>query len=142
MVDMSPLLWPIGHSTRPIEEFVELLRAHAIELLGDVRTIPYSRRNPQFNTDALAESLVKAGLEYHHLPALGGRRRSRPDSVNRGWRSTGFRGYADYMQTDTFWGALEELIVYGRITRTAIMWAEAVPLQCQQALYADYLFRL
>ena len=139
MVDMSHLLWTIGHSTRPIEAFIDLLQAHDIRLLGDVRTIPYSRRNPQFNTDALAESLVKAGLEYHHLPALGGRRRSRPDSVNRGWRSTGFRGYADYMQTDTFWGALEELMVYGRITRTAIMCAEAVPWRCHRSLIADAL---
>src|SRR5256886_14052189 len=121
MVDMSHLLWTIGHSTRPIEEFVELLRAHDIRLLVDVRTIPYSQRNPQFNTDALAESLVKAGLEYHHLPALGGRRRSRPDSVNRGWRSTGFRGYADYMQTDEFRRGLEELMAYGRKGRAAIM---------------------
>src|SRR6058998_2615247 len=139
MVDMSHLLWTIGHSTRPIEEFVELLQAHDIQLLGDVRTIPYSQRNPQFNTDALAESLVKAGLEYHHLPALGGRRRSRPDSVNRGWRRTGFRGYADYMQTDTFWGGWEELMVYGRITRTAIMCAEAVPWRCHRSLIADAL---
>jgi uncharacterized protein (DUF488 family) len=136
---MPQILWTIGHSTRPIEEFIELLQAHDIQLLGDVRTIPYSRRNPQFNTDALAESLVKAGLEYHHLPALGGRRKSQPDSVNRGWRSAGFRGYADYMQTDEFRGGLEELMASGRQRRTAIMCAEAVPWRCHRSLIADAL---
>src|SRR5437762_13024920 len=133
MVDMSHLLWTIGHSTRPIEAFIELLQVHGIQLLGDVRTIPYSQRNPQFNSDALAESLVKAGLEYHHLPALGGRRRSRPDSVNRGWRSTGFRGYADYMQTDEFRRGLEGLMAYGRKSRTAIKCAQAVPWRCRRS---------
>jgi len=136
---MPQILWTIGHSTRPIEEFIELLQAHDIQLLGDVRTIPYSRRNPQFNTDALAESLVKAGLEYHHLPALGGRRKSQPDSVNRGWRTASFRGYADYMQTDEFWGGLEELMAYAKKRPTAILCAEAVPWRCHRQLIADAL---
>jgi len=136
---MSHLLWTIGHSTRPIEAFIELLQTHDIHLLEDVRTIPYSRRNPQFHTDALAESLVRAGLQYQHLPTLGGRRKSRPDSVNRGWRNAGFRGYADYMQTDTFWGALEELMAYGTSAPTAIMCAEAVPWRCHRSLVADAL---
>lgn len=139
MVNMSHLLWTIGHSTRPIEAIIELLQAHDIQLLVDVRTIPYSRRNPQFNTDALAESLVNAGLQYHHLPALGGRRKSRLDSVNRGWRSAGFRGYADYMQTDEFWGGLEEMMAHGRKRRTAVMCAEAVPWRCHRSLIADAL---
>ncbi len=124
---MARSLWTIGHSTRRIEEFIELLQVRGIRLLVDVRTLPYSRRNPQFNTGALAESLVKADLQYQHLPALGGRRKSRSDSVNLGWRSAGFRGYADYMQTDEFWRALEELMAYGKKRPTAIMCAEAVP---------------
>lgn len=133
------ILWTIGHSTRPIEAFIELLQAHDIQLVGDVRTIPYSRRNPQFNTDALSESLRKAGLEYHHLPALGGRRKGRRDSVNRGWRSAGFRGYADYMQTDEFRGGLQELMAHGRKRRTAVMCAEAVPWRCHRTLISDAL---
>ena len=136
---MARSLWTIGHSTRPIEEFIELLQAHGIRLLVDVRTLPYSRRNPQFNTGALAESLVKAGLQYQHLPALGGRRKSRPDSVNLGWRNASFRGYADYMQTDEFWRALEELMAYGKKRPTAIMCAEAVPWRCHRSLIADAL---
>ncbi|MGH7430147.1 MAG: DUF488 family protein, partial [Candidatus Methylomirabilaceae bacterium] len=136
---MACSLWTIGHSTRPIEAFIELLQAHDIQLLVDVRTLPYSRRNPQFNTGVLAESLVNAGLQYHHLPALGGRRKSRPDSMNRGWRSAGFRGYADYMQTDEFRGGLEELMATGRKRRTAFMCAEAVPWRCHRSLIADAL---
>lgn len=136
---MSQLLWTVGHSTRPIAEFIELLQAHGIQLLVDVRTIPYSRRNPQFNTDTLADSLVKASLQHQHLPALGGRRRSRPDSVNLGWRSAGFRGYADYMQTAPFWQSLEELMKLATATTTAIMCAEAVPWRCHRSLIADAL---
>src|SRR5436853_3145494 len=108
---MAHSLWTIGHSTRPMEKFIELLHAHGIQLLVDVRTIPYSRRNPQFNTEALAESLIKAGLQYRHGGALGGRRKSRPDSINLGLRNASFRGYADYMQTNEFLRALEELMV-------------------------------
>ena len=136
---MASSIWTVGHSTRPIEEFLELLHAHEIQLLVDIRTMPYSRRNPQFNTGALAESLVNAGLRYHHLPALGGRRKSRPDSMNRGWRSAGFRGYADYMQTDEFRGGLAELMASGTSAPTAIMCAEAVPWRCHRSLIADAL---
>jgi len=136
---MAGFLWTIGHSTRPIEEFIELLQAHGVQLLVDVRTIPYSRRNPQFNTGALAESLLRAGLRYQHLPTLGGRRKSRPDSVNLGWRNVGFRGYADYMQTNEFLRALEELMAYGKERATAIMCAEAVPWRCHRSLIADAL---
>ena len=136
---MAHVLWTIGHSTRPIEAFIDLLRAHGLQILVDVRSIPYSRRNPQFNTTALAESLVKAGLQYHHLPGLGGRRKCRPDSMNRGWRSAGFRGYADYMQTDEFREGLEELIAHCTRAPTAIMCAEAVPWRCHRQLIADAL---
>ncbi|MGH7233728.1 MAG: DUF488 family protein [Nitrospiraceae bacterium] len=95
----------VGHSTRPIEEFIKLVKAPGIQCLVDVRVIPYFRRNPQFHTTALAASLKEAGIDYHHLLALGGRRKSRPDSPNLGWRNLSFRGYADYMQTDGFWEA-------------------------------------
>jgi uncharacterized protein (DUF488 family) len=134
-----PTIWTVGHSTRPIGEFTDVLRAHEIRLLVDVRTIPRSRHNPQFNEDRLAESLKKAGLGSLHMPALGGLRKARKDSINDGWRNTSFRGYADYMQTDEFWHALEELMMHGRQNPTAIMCAEAVPWRCHRSLIADAL---
>ena len=134
-----PTIWTIGHSTRPIDEFIDVLRAHEIRLLVDVRTIPHSRHNPQFNTDTLAESLRKAGLVSLHMPTLGGLRKARKDSINHGWRNAGFRGYADYMQTAEFWNALEELMMQGRQDRSAIMCAEAVPWRCHRSLIADAL---
>ncbi|RPH77838.1 MAG: DUF488 domain-containing protein, partial [Nitrospiraceae bacterium] len=134
-----PTIWTIGHSTRPIGEFTDLLRAHAIRLLVDVRTIPRSRHNPQFNTDTLALSLGDAGLHYHHLPELGGLRKPKKDSVNDGWRNASFRGYADYMQTDKFWSALEEVMMHGRQRPSAMMCAEAVPWRCHRSLIADAL---
>lgn len=136
---MDSKLWTIGHSTRPIEEFIGLLLRHGIQLLVDVRTIPFSRRNPQFHQEALAHSLREAGLQYRHMPALGGRRKSRPDSVNVGWLNEGFRGYADYMQTQKFWYALEELVDIGQQSPSAIMCAEAVPWRCHRSLIADAL---
>ena len=135
----QPTLWTVGHSTRPIAEFTDVLRAHEIRLLVDVRTIPRSRHNPQFNEDRLAESLKKAGLGSLHMPALGGLRKARKDSINDGWRNASFRGYADYMQTDKFQRALEELMADGTGTRTAIMCAEAVPWRCHRSLIADAL---
>ncbi|MGH7490528.1 MAG: DUF488 family protein, partial [bacterium] len=132
-----PTIWTLGHSTRPIDELIGLLRVHQISLLVDVRTVPRSRYNPQFNTDQLALSLRDAGLRYRHLPELGGLRKPKKDSVNDGWRNASFRGYADYMQTDKFQRALEELMAYG--TRTAIMCAEAVPWRCHRSLIADAL---
>src|SRR5919109_156300 len=120
-------IWTIGHSTRPIEEFLELLTIHGIKRLVDVRLIPFSRRNPQFNSDALRASLSRASIAYSPIPGLGGRRRPRPDSVNLGWRNASFRGYADYMRTDQFSSALDELMTHGRKERTVIMCAEAVP---------------
>jgi uncharacterized protein (DUF488 family) len=132
-------IWTVGHSTRPISKFTDLLRAHEIELLVDVRTIPRSRHNPQFNTDRLALSLRNSGLDYRHLPELGGLRKPKKDSSNDGWRNASFRGYADYMQTDKFQRALEELIAYGTGTKTAIMCAEAVPWRCHRSLIADAL---
>jgi uncharacterized protein (DUF488 family) len=96
---MHSVLWTIGHSTRPIEDFIGLLQNHSIQILADVRTIPFPRRNPKFHQEALAQSLREAGLQYRHLPALGGWRKNQPASVNVGWRNQGFRGYADYRQT-------------------------------------------
>lgn len=136
---MSLELWTIGHSTRPIDEFIVLLKAHGIQLLVDVRTIPFSRRNPQFHQEALAQSLREAGLQYRHMPALGGRRKSRQDSINAGWRNQGFQGYADYMQTQEFWDAVEELVDIGQQSPSAVMCAEAVPWRCHRSLIADAL---
>lgn len=136
---MASTLWTIGHSTRPIDEFIGLLGARGIQQLVDVRTIPRSRHNPQFNTDALANSLKQAGLSYIHLPHLGGLRIAKNDSINLGWRNASFRGYADYMQTEEFQRAIEELMAYGKDQRTAIMCAEAVPWRCHRSLIADAL---
>ncbi len=132
-------VWTIGHSTRPVDEFIGLLRAHQIDLLVDVRTVPRSRYNPQFNTDTLAQSLLDAELRYRHLPELGGLRKPQKNSINDGWRNASFRGYADYMQTEEFHRALEELMAYGRDKNTAIMCAEAVPWRCHRSLIADAL---
>jgi uncharacterized protein (DUF488 family) len=135
----QPTIWTIGHSTKSIAEFTDLLRAHEIALLVDVRTIPRSRYNPQFNTETLAESLKEADLVYRHMSALGGLRKPGKDSINNGWRNDSFRGYADYMQTAEFWNALEELMMCGRQGPVAIMCAEAVPWRCHRSLIADAL---
>jgi uncharacterized protein (DUF488 family) len=136
---VAPILWTIGHSTRPIDELIDLLKAHGIALLADVRTVPRSRHNPQFNTEALAASLQAAGLAYRHVPALGGLRKSRSDSINTGWKNASFRGFADYMQTEQFSRALEELMASGKKEKTAVMCAEAVPWRCHRSLIADAL---
>ena len=136
---MAPTLWTLGHSTRPIDEFIGLLRAHHISLLIDVRTVPRSRYNPQFNTDALAQSLRADGIRYRHLPELGGLRKPKNDSVNDGWRNDSFRGYADYMQTEEFHRAIEALLAFGSQAKTAVMCAEAVPCRCHRSLIADAL---
>ncbi|HTA99901.1 MAG TPA: DUF488 domain-containing protein [Bradyrhizobium sp.] len=132
-------LFTLGHSTLPIESFVAVLRAYGIERLVDIRTMPRSRHNPQFNDTALAASLEAEHLQYIHMPALGGLRHARKDSPNTGWRNAGFRGYADYMLTEAFQGALEQLIEMSRRQRVAIMCAEAVPWRCHRSLVADAL---
>ena len=134
---VASTLWTIGHSTRPIAELLELLRSHEIALLVDVRTVPRSRHNPQFNTDTLAKSLATAGMRYHHSAQLGGLRKPKKDSVNTGWRNESFRGYADYMQTEEFRGALNKLMADSRLQRAVIMCAEAVPWRCHRSLIAD-----
>jgi uncharacterized protein (DUF488 family) len=129
----------VGHSTHPIEEFIQILQAHGIRRLVDVRTIPKSRHNPQFEGEALARSLKSAGIEYTHLPGLGGLRHPRKDSINNGWRNASFRGYADYMQTPEFAANLDRLLAIAREAPTAIMCAEAVPWRCHRSLIADAL---
>ena len=132
-------VFTIGHSNRSIEDFIALLQSYGIEWLVDIRTIPRSRHNPQYNDTALARSLRAAGIGYSHLPGLGGLRHSRKDSVNTGWRNESFRGFADYMATEPFTEALETLIRTSRDQRTAIMCAEAVPWRCHRSLVADAL---
>jgi uncharacterized protein (DUF488 family) len=132
-------IFTLGHSTLPIERFVALLRTYGIERIADIRSVPRSRHNPQFNDTALAASLAAQQLDYVHLPALGGLRRAHKDSANTGWRNESFRGYADYMQTGAFRDALEALIGLSRDKRTAIMCAEAVPWRCHRSLVADAL---
>jgi uncharacterized protein (DUF488 family) len=129
----------IGHSTRTLEAFVELLRAHRVERVIDVRTIPRSRHNPQFNRDALAAGLRGVRIGYRHLRALGGLRHPRPDSPNTGWRNASFRGFADYMQTPDFAAGLERLLELAAEKRSAILCAEAVPWRCHRSLIADAL---
>ena len=133
------VIFTTGHSTRPLEEFIDLLLAHGVKRLVDVRTVPRSRHNPQFNRDTMPEALATQGIGYTHMPGLGGLRHSRADSPNMGWRTGGFRGFADYMQTGEFDGNIEKLIELGTHERTSIMCAEAVPWRCHRSLIADAL---
>lgn len=135
----SLVVLTIGHSTHSLEEFIRMLRGHGVTKVSDVRTLPRSRHNPQFNRDTLPKSLAAADIGYVHLPGLGGWRRPRPDSPNRGWRSSGFRGYADYLQTPEFEKNLQELLQLARKERLALMCAEAVPWRCHRSLIADAL---
>jgi uncharacterized protein (DUF488 family) len=129
----------VGHSTRPIESFIELLAGHGVTQLVDVRTVPRSRHNPQFNQEALGAALADANIGYAHAPGLGGFRRPSPDSANAGWRNLSFRGYADYMQTPDFDAELTSLLELARTDRVALMCAEAVPWRCHRSLIADAL---
>jgi uncharacterized protein (DUF488 family) len=152
-------IWTIGHSTRAIDEFISLLKENEIKLLVDVRAWPGSKRYPQFNKDALAESLNAHGIRYEHFPELGGKRKSKPDSRNTAWRNASFRGYADYMETEQFQKGIERLLdVAGQGAAAwaaaevkhdgweavipypaCIMCAEAVWWRCHRSLIADYL---
>lgn len=136
---MAGEIHTVGHSTRPIEEFLALLQAHSIAQLIDVRKIPRSRRHPQFNDEALAASLSSIGIVYRHMPELGGLRHARRDSINTAWRNASFRGYADYMQTSEFQAALQILIDLAAEAPTAIMCAEALPWKCHRSLIGDAL---
>ncbi len=132
-------IYTIGHSTRTIDQFIGLLEAHSIEELVDVRTVPKSRHNPQFGSEALADSLRQVGIGYRHLGALGGLRHARKDSANTGWENASFRGFADYMATPEFQAGLEELEALAEKQVVAIMCAEAVPWRCHRSLIADAL---
>jgi uncharacterized protein (DUF488 family) len=133
------VIYTIGHSTRPLGEFLDLLTSHAVTQVVDVRRYPASRRHPQFARDALSAALQGIGIAYRHEPDLGGRRTARRDSGNTAWRTPGFRGYADYMETPTFQRALAGLIDVARARPTAILCAEAVPWRCHRQLIADSL---
>ena len=134
-----PVVYTVGHSTRSFEELVALLRAHRVERLVDVRSIPRSRRNPQFNRETFAKALRNRRIGYRHMRDLGGLRRARADSINAGWRNASFRGYADYMQTESFAQALDRLAGLADGKSTAIMCAEALPWRCHRSLIADAL---
>ena len=136
---MGKIIYTIGHSTRKISYFLDLLQAYKIEMLVDVRTIPKSRHNPQYNSDILPQELKPLHIRYKHLPELGGLRHAHKDSINTGWENLSFRGYADYMQTDGFWEGLDKLETIAEKHTTAIMCAEAVPWRCHRSLIADAL---
>ena len=137
---MTAQIWTIGHSTRKIDIFISLLEENGIKLLADVRQFPGSKRYPQFNKDALADSLGKAEIRYQHFPELGGRRKPRPDSRNTGWRNASFRGYADYMETEEFRKAIARLVdLADEVGPSALMCAEAVWWRCHRALISDFL---
>lgn len=133
----EPTLWTVGHSTHSIEEFVEILHAHDITRIADVRRFPGSRKHPHFNRDALQAALAAAEVSYTPLPELGGRRRARPDSPHTAWRNESFRGYADYMDTPEFTAAAARLAELAREDRVAVMCAEGVWWRCHRSMIAD-----
>ena len=132
-------LYTIGHSTHPIDAFLAMLDSFGIQRLVDIRTVPGSRRNPQYGRQALAETLDEHGIEYLHMKSLGGLRKPTVDSINLGWRTLSFRNYADYMQTPDFEKGLHELMHLAGEKPTAIMCAEAVPWRCHRSLVSDAL---
>jgi uncharacterized protein (DUF488 family) len=132
-------LWTVGHSNKPIEEFVGILRAHRIERVIDVRRFPASRKWPHFNAASLATSLPEAGIDYSGSPELGGRRKTRPDSPHTAWRVEAFRGYADFMDTAEFAAGLDRAVALAKERRSALMCAEALPWRCHRSLIADAL---
>jgi uncharacterized protein (DUF488 family) len=133
------MIWTIGHSTRSIEELIDMLHSFQIHVLADVRSYPGSRRYPQFNKEVLEISLVKNNIEYIHIKDLGGRRKPNPNSKNTMWRNDAFRGYADYMETDDFKEGVEKLQMLADKHRTAFMCSEAVWWRCHRSLISDYL---
>jgi uncharacterized protein (DUF488 family) len=132
-------IFTIGHGTRPLDQFIELLLSFQIQLVMDVRTVPRSRHNPQFNRETLPDDLGKENIGYHHQSGLGGLRKPLPDSPNRGWHNNAFRGFADYMQTEAFQSNLNELIELTHQNTLAIMCAETLPWRCHRSLIADAL---
>lgn len=138
-MEVSLTVWTVGHSTHSSEEFTEILRAHQIEVLVDVRSFPGSRRYPHFNKTELSRQLDSIGVVYLHLPALGGRRRGSVNSKNTAWQNSSFRAYADHMETEEFKEGIETLLELAGPKRTAIMCAEALWWRCHRSLVADYL---
>jgi uncharacterized protein (DUF488 family) len=132
-------VYTIGHSTRTLEEFVALLKAYQISLLVDVRTVPRSRHNPQFNKEPLPASLKTEGIRYIHMPEIGGLRHPKRDSINLAWQNMGFRGYADYMQTKEFTDNLLKIVALARENCLTLMCAEALPWRCHRSLISDAL---
>jgi uncharacterized protein (DUF488 family) len=132
------VIYTIGHSTRSLDAFLDLLKAHGVRQVADVRTVPRSKRHPHFAAEALARSLAESAIVYRHFPELGGLRKPRKDSTNNAWRVEGFRGYADYMETPAFEYALDELLRFATVP-TAVMCAEAVWWRCHRQLIADAL---
>ena len=132
-------VWTVGHSTRSGEEFTQILLAHGIQVLVDVRSFPGSRRYPQFNRAVLAESLQHAGIEYKHEPRLGGRRKPRADSQNTAWKNASFRAYADHMESEEFRNGVKDLLELAANKRTAVMCAEALWWRCHRRLISDYV---
>jgi len=135
---MRPV-YTIGHSMRPLDAFIGILKTYGINLLVDIRTVPRSRHNPQYEQTALRDALQTQQIAYLHMASLGGLRHARKDSVNTGWKNSSFRGYADYMQTEEFSAAIGELIALSAERTLAIMCAEAVPWRCHRSLVGDAL---
>jgi len=136
---LTKIIWTIGHSTHSMDEFMAMVKSFQIELVADIRSFPGSRRYPHFNIEAFQVSLPENNIKYVHLKELGGRRKVQPDSKNTGWRSAAFRGYADYMETDAFKKAIQELEGYAYRKRTAYMCSEAIWWRCHRSLVSDYL---
>jgi uncharacterized protein (DUF488 family) len=136
---MDKIIWTIGHSTRPIEELIEILKSFRIESVADVRSYPGSRRYPQFNIENLSVSLQEEGIEYIHMKGLGGRRKPDKNSKNMGWKNDAFKGFADYMETSEFKDAVRKLMELALLKKTSIMCAEALWWRCHRSLISDYL---
>ena len=132
-------IYTVGHSSRSLDEFIRLLKAHGVDMLVDIRKLPGSNKYPHFNQDELAASLARVGIGYIYLEELGGRRKPSKDSQNTAWRNRSFRAYADHMETDEFKRGVDELLGYAREKRVSIMCSEAVWWRCHRALVADYL---
>ena len=138
MLQPPGTLWTVGHSTHPIDEFIEILHSHGVTRIADVRRFPGSRKFPQFNPAELVPSLAAAGIAYTPMPSLGGRRKPLPDTPHAAWRNEAFRGYADYMDTPEFAAAADELAAVAREDRVAVMCAEGVWWRCHRSMIADY----
>jgi uncharacterized protein (DUF488 family) len=138
-MENQKIIWTIGHSTRSIEDFIEMLQSFKIEVLVDIRSFPGSKRFPQFNKENLSELLMTNRIEYVHILRLGGRRTPHKGSKNTGWKQESFRGYADYMETEYFQKGIDELIEIAEKRRTSIMCSEAVCWKCHRSMIADYL---